>query len=306
MRREANVAQQPGGGMQGAGMFFLALGIFAVVGTFWVAMTLGSKLAGVNTNLPLDPFAVVGGTIKGRYTWTMASTWVAIGIGAVVLALVFLYLVQGARARAKRTPVDWAARYMGRGHTLDALSEKGASATAQRLGVTGWIDSPIGTTVLGLRKLYALRGGHAGDDRRPPRRQVDQHRHPRDRRSARGGHDDLEQARRARRDPRRPPHAHSDEPGRAVRHGDVLGGRRRDAALRSAAAMDVPGPATPLVARASTTSGRGRPDSSPWCFVDLAREVDCGVAMARCDPSSTLYEAEEGWPLAADALDQED
>ncbi len=155
MSRAANGARQPGGGMQGAGMFFLALAIFAIVGAFWVAMTLGSKLAGVNTDLPLDPFAVIGGTIKGRYTWSAASTGVAIAIAAVLIVLVVLYLVQGARARAKRTEVDWAAAYMGRGKNLTALSEKGAAATAQRLGVTGWIGSPIGVTVLGLRKLYA-------------------------------------------------------------------------------------------------------------------------------------------------------
>jgi type IV secretory pathway TraG/TraD family ATPase VirD4 len=155
MSRAANGARQPGGGMQGAGMFFLALAIFAVVGTFWVAMAVGSKIAGVNANLPLDPFGVVGGTIKGRYTWSMASTWIAIAIGAILLALVVLYLVQGARARSKRTDVDWAAAYMGRGRNLAPLSEKGATATAQRLGVIGWIGSPIGVTVLGLRKLYA-------------------------------------------------------------------------------------------------------------------------------------------------------
>jgi type IV secretory pathway TraG/TraD family ATPase VirD4 len=155
MSRAANGARQPGSGMQGAGMFFLALAIFGVVGTFWLAMTLGSKLAGVNADLPLDPFAVVGGTIKGRYTWSSASTWIAMAIAAVLIALVVLYLVQGARARAKRTDVDWAASYMGRGKNLAPLSEKGATSTAQRLGVTGWIGSPIGVTVLGLRKLYA-------------------------------------------------------------------------------------------------------------------------------------------------------
>jgi type IV secretory pathway TraG/TraD family ATPase VirD4 len=155
MSRAANGARQPGGGMQGAGMFFLALAIIVVVGAFWVAMTVGSKLAGVNKSLPLDPFAVVGGTLKGRYAWSTASTGVAIVIAVIVVALVTLYAVQGARARKKRTDVDWAAAYMGRGRSLNALSEKGAAATAQRLGVTGWTGSPIGITVLGLRKLYA-------------------------------------------------------------------------------------------------------------------------------------------------------
>ena len=38
-------------------------------GRVWVAVTLGSKLHGVNRGLPLSPFTVFFGTLKGTYVW---------------------------------------------------------------------------------------------------------------------------------------------------------------------------------------------------------------------------------------------
>jgi type IV secretory pathway TraG/TraD family ATPase VirD4 len=155
MSQNTNGAPQPGGGNEGIGWFFLALGIVVIVAIYWVAMTLGSKLAGTNKNLPRNPFTVVFGTIKGTYAWPAQATWIVVAIGAVLVALAVLILVRVAHGRKGRTGVDWAAQYMGRGRILAALTEKGARATAARLGVKEWFGQPIGVTVLGLRRLYA-------------------------------------------------------------------------------------------------------------------------------------------------------
>ena len=55
----------------------------------------------------------------------------------------------GAAHGGKRSRVDGAARHMGRGRDLDALSQRGATATAERLGVKGSPGVPVGQTVLG-------------------------------------------------------------------------------------------------------------------------------------------------------------
>lgn len=146
--------KQNAGGSDGVLIWvFIGLAV-VIIGGMWGSMALGSKIDGVNPDLPKDPFGVFFGTLKGTYIWPGAATWVAV-IGAVsVLTLVILLAVMVSRGRGKRSRVDSAARYMGRGKDLSALTTKGARATAQRLGVTDWLGVPIGITIAGRQWLY--------------------------------------------------------------------------------------------------------------------------------------------------------
>lgn len=132
---------------------FIGLAVVILGGT-WAAMTLGSQIDGVNPDLPKDPFAILFGTIKGTYVWPVAATVIAIIGAAVVVALLLLFAVARSRSQKKRSRVDSAARYMGRGKDLAALTTKGARATAERLGVANWLGVPIGVTVAGRQPLY--------------------------------------------------------------------------------------------------------------------------------------------------------
>jgi type IV secretory pathway TraG/TraD family ATPase VirD4 len=146
--------KQNAGGSDGV-LIWVFIGMAAVlVGGIWVGMVFGSKIAGVNPNLPSDPFEIVFGTLKGTYTWPMAATWIVACAAVIVMALVIFFVTMRNRGRSKRSRVDSAARYMGRGKDLAALTTKGARATAQRLGVTDWLGVPIGVTVAGRQWLY--------------------------------------------------------------------------------------------------------------------------------------------------------
>ncbi|NQX37107.1 type IV secretory system conjugative DNA transfer family protein [Herbiconiux sp. VKM Ac-2851] len=126
-----------------------------VLGTVWAAVTWGSKLDGVNPDLSGDPFELFFGVLRGKVTWPGSATWIAVAAAAVIVALGILLWVAIARSRSKWTRVDEAARFMGKGKDLASLSAKNARATAQRLGVDGWIGVTIGVTIVGKQKLYA-------------------------------------------------------------------------------------------------------------------------------------------------------
>jgi type IV secretory pathway TraG/TraD family ATPase VirD4 len=132
---------------------FIAL-VIVLVGGLWVAVTLGSKIDNVNTGLPLDPFAVFFGTLKGTYVWPTSATWVLITGGIVVLTVSVATMVTITKRNTRRTRVDHAAGHMGRGRDVTTLSTKAARVTAKRLGVDGWLGVPIGVTVAGRKWLY--------------------------------------------------------------------------------------------------------------------------------------------------------
>ena len=58
------------------------------------------------------------------------------------------------RMRRRRSRVDRAASYMGRGRDVEDLSRKSVTAKAERLGVTGAPGVPIGRTVAAGQQLY--------------------------------------------------------------------------------------------------------------------------------------------------------
>lgn len=130
-----------------------ALGIWSAIGASvifgggsWVAAHLGSWMAGIAAP-PAHPIDLVAGLAKGRVPWPVQSTVVAAVIAALLVAAVVLVLVVRTKRAGKKARVDKAARYLGRGKSLSAFSEKGAMATAERLGVAGTPGITVGRVV---------------------------------------------------------------------------------------------------------------------------------------------------------------
>ncbi|MCQ9165494.1 type IV secretory system conjugative DNA transfer family protein [Arthrobacter sp. STN4] len=128
----------------------VVLGTGSVTG----AVHVGSMLSGDGQQLPGNPFALVLGLIKGTVSWPPAATWVLIGLGFLVVVLAVLVLRVTLRRRSKRSRVDIAAQHMAKGKDLRALSLRGATATAERLGVKGSPGVPVGKTVLGKQMVF--------------------------------------------------------------------------------------------------------------------------------------------------------
>jgi hypothetical protein len=68
-------------------------------------------------------------------------------MAGLVLALAGVVLLAWRKGASKRARVDKAARYLGKGKALTAFTEKGAQATADRLGVTGTPGIVVGRVV---------------------------------------------------------------------------------------------------------------------------------------------------------------
>ena len=133
----------------------VALGLsVAALASVWVAVTAGSKINGVNPNLGSDPFAIFFDLLRGRVTWPTSATWILVATIAVLVLLAVLIGIAIARSPSRRSNVDGAATYMGKGRDLRALSVTGARQTARRLGAGDWLGVPIGITVAGRQKLY--------------------------------------------------------------------------------------------------------------------------------------------------------
>lgn len=130
-----------------------ALGIWLAIGAVvicgggsWVSAHLGSWMAGIAAP-PAHPIDLVAGLAKGRVPWPIQSTVVAAVIAALLVAAVVLVLVVRTRNAGKKARVDKAARYLGRGKSLSAFSEKGAMGTAERLGVKDTPGITVGRVV---------------------------------------------------------------------------------------------------------------------------------------------------------------
>ncbi|MFC8041744.1 type IV secretory system conjugative DNA transfer family protein [Paenarthrobacter sp. NPDC057355] len=128
----------------------VVLGVGSVTG----AVHLGSMIAGDGQKLPANPFELVFSLFSHKVTWPPAAAAVLIGCGVVVVALAVLVVRGVLRRRSKRSRVDVAAQHMAKGKDLRALSLRGATATAERLGVKGSPGVPVGKTVLGGQMVY--------------------------------------------------------------------------------------------------------------------------------------------------------
>ncbi|WP_017558033.1 type IV secretory system conjugative DNA transfer family protein [Nocardiopsis baichengensis] len=132
-----------------------ALGLVALaVGGAWSSMHLANALTGSPQELPLNPFTMVFALVLGEASWSGGATAAAVGQALVVGGASAQGIWWRRRRAKKRSRVDHAAGYMGAGDELAHLSEKGAAATARRLGVTESPGVPIGRTVDGGQMLY--------------------------------------------------------------------------------------------------------------------------------------------------------
>ena len=130
--------------------------VLGVVGVLWASVTIGSQLDGVNPSLTRNPLEVVFGLIRGRVVWPASSTWLTVVFAVILLAIATGLGILIGRVRGKRTRVDRSAAYLARGRDLSELGRKGASRTAQRLGVQGTPGIPLGRSIPGGQQLYAL------------------------------------------------------------------------------------------------------------------------------------------------------
>lgn len=146
-----------GQGVDGSTIVLLVtvIAAFVALGSVWAAVAFGSQLEGVNQGRTADPFDVFFGVLRGTVIWPRSATWILAAILAAVAVLAVVIGVSVVRARRRRTAVDSAAAYMGRGKQLRSLSATGARQTAQRLGVQNWVGVLIGVTVAGRQKIYA-------------------------------------------------------------------------------------------------------------------------------------------------------
>ena len=130
--------------------------VLGVVGVLWGSVTIGSRLDGVNPSLTRNPLEVVFGLIRGRVVWPASSTWLTVVFAVILLAIAIGLGILIGRVRSKRTRVDRSAAYLARGRDLSELGRKGASRTAQRLGVQGTPGIPLGRSIPGGQELFAL------------------------------------------------------------------------------------------------------------------------------------------------------
>ncbi len=130
--------------------------VLGVVGVLWASVTIGSRLDGVNPSLTRNPLEVVFGLIRGRVVWPASSTWLTVVFAAILLAIATGLGILIGRVRGRRTRVDRSAAYLARGRDLSELGRKGASRTAQRLGVQGTPGIPLGRSIPGGQELFAL------------------------------------------------------------------------------------------------------------------------------------------------------
>ncbi|WP_316318470.1 type IV secretory system conjugative DNA transfer family protein [Clavibacter michiganensis] len=128
---------------------------FVLVGLVWVSVSVGSRMDGVNEEMPNDPFEIISGLLRGRYVWSTSATMIAGTSAAVIVGVVVYFLWLRALGRKSRTSVDGAARYMAPMKALSHMQEKQALKKSERLGVTGTPGVPLGRTVVGRKMLYA-------------------------------------------------------------------------------------------------------------------------------------------------------
>lgn len=155
MPAEPNRRREPG---RAGGTTFTLLGAvlaaYAALGVLWGSVMLGSRLDGVNPGLPADPFAILTGLRDGTISWPGSSTSLAFLLGAAELLVVGVLLWGVLRVQRNRSRVDRSAAFLARRRDLAAVSWKGATESARRLGVAT-PGVPIGVTVNTRQMVYS-------------------------------------------------------------------------------------------------------------------------------------------------------
>jgi type IV secretory pathway TraG/TraD family ATPase VirD4 len=136
-------------------LLWIAIGLFVLVGgAVTGAAHLGARIDNVDQPLPTNPFELVIGLVDGSVAWPASATLALIVLAVALTILATLVGVLIARSRRRRSRVDRASRWMGRGRDLTALRRRGAEASAARLGIEQ-VGLPIARTVAGGELLYS-------------------------------------------------------------------------------------------------------------------------------------------------------
>lgn len=138
---------------QAMAVFTVAALVAAGLGGLWVSLHWGSFLADLPTP-PANIRDLIEGLVKGDVAWPMQSTVIAVVLVVLVVATAITALVLSMKRSARRARVDKAARYLGKGKALDAYTERGAKATAKRLGVTESNGIIVGTVISTKQTFY--------------------------------------------------------------------------------------------------------------------------------------------------------
>lgn len=136
MATQNNRRRSPGAGMAAETILLVVvMGALAVVsGGVYLGAQLGYRLAGQDAP-PASFWETVFAVLSGDVQWLPESTAVLAVVAVLVLVLAVLVLRAHRRRQARGSRVDDAARYLGRGRDVEAMSAKSVTATAQRLGV---------------------------------------------------------------------------------------------------------------------------------------------------------------------------
>jgi len=128
--------------------------VIVVVAAINAAVRLGALLSDEHRHLPGNPFTLVINVAAGSVKWPAAATLVLAAIVALVALVGSGVAVLVLRRRGRGSRVDRAARHMGRGRDIAPVSLRGATATAERLGVNT-PGLPLGRTINGGHPLFA-------------------------------------------------------------------------------------------------------------------------------------------------------
>jgi type IV secretory pathway TraG/TraD family ATPase VirD4 len=138
---------------QGIAIFSVVAFAAACLGGLWVSLRWGSALANLSAP-PTNIRHLIEGLIKGEVTWPLQATVIAVSLAVLVVVALIATVILVAIRSGKKARVDKAARYLGRGKSLEAYTERGAKATAKRLGVTHSCGIIVGTVISTKQTFY--------------------------------------------------------------------------------------------------------------------------------------------------------
>ena len=129
--------------------------VVSIVGSLYVTIHLGHRLAGTGIDVPSDPFSLVFELARGTVPWPGAWGWgVLTGVVFVIISLGILGGWLTHRIRYGKTRVDRAAGRLGRGRDIEGIRTKDVTAKAERLGITASPGVLIGKSVSTGAMLY--------------------------------------------------------------------------------------------------------------------------------------------------------
>lgn len=138
-------------------MIFGAIAVLAVVlGVLWTSVAITAAISPAVAPPTPNPFTFLFELLFGKRSWpgTMTTIIAAGELGALGAAGAGAWRIYHHRRR-HATRVDVSARHMATRRELEALSERGALATAARLGTrTPWPGVQIGRTIASPQTLY--------------------------------------------------------------------------------------------------------------------------------------------------------